>query len=40
MGLPELTPIIIFGLLVVFAIYMGGQACDTAAASRKMNENG
>ena len=35
----NLTPIILFGTLVVLAIIMGGQAMDTAAASRKMNEN-
>lgn len=39
MGLPELTPIIIFTLLVVYATYLGGVACDTAAAARKNNNS-
>lgn len=34
----NLTPIILFGGLFLLALYMGGQAMDTAAASRKMNE--
>ena len=34
----NLTPIILFGALVVLAIILGGQAMDTAVASRKMNE--
>jgi hypothetical protein len=37
MGLPELTPFIVFGLLIVGATYLGGIACDTAAANRKNN---
>jgi len=32
------TPIIIFGALFVLALYLGGQACDTAVAGRKINE--
>ena len=39
MGLPELTPIILFGLLIVGATYLGGVACDTAAANRKSNNS-
>ena len=39
MGLPELTPIILFGLLFVFAIYLGGQAMDAAVEGRKMNKD-
>jgi len=35
----NLTPIIVFGALFVFAIYLGGQAMDTAAASRKLNKD-
>lgn len=35
----NLTPVILFGGLVILAIIFGGQAMDTAAASRKMNEN-
>ena len=31
----SLTPIILFGLLVVFAIIMGGAGMDTAANARK-----
>lgn len=31
----NLTPIILFGTLFVFSIYMGGAACDMAAANRK-----
>jgi len=30
-----LTPIILFGVLVVLAIYMGGAAMDMAAKNRK-----
>ena len=36
----SLTPIILFSALVVLAIIMGGSAMDTAAASRKMNQEG
>jgi hypothetical protein len=32
----SLTPIIVFGGLFIFAIYLGGQAMDTAASSRKL----
>ena len=39
MGLPELTPIILFGLLVVFAIILGGKAMDAAVEGRKMNND-
>ncbi len=31
----SLTPIIIFGLLFLLALYLGGAACDTAAEARK-----
>lgn len=34
----SLTPIIVFGALFILALYLGGQAMDTAAASRKMND--
>ena len=34
----SLTPIILFGGLFIFALYMGGQAMDTAAANRKLNQ--
>lgn len=34
----SLTPIILFGALFVLALYLGGQAMDTAAANRKLNE--
>jgi hypothetical protein len=34
----SLTPIILFGGLFLLALYMGGQAMDTAAANRKLNE--
>jgi len=31
----SLIPIILFGALVILAIYLGGQACDSAAEARK-----
>lgn len=34
-----LTPIILFGALVILAIIMGGSAMDMAAANRKAQEN-
>ena len=34
----SLTPIIVFGALFLLALYLGGQAMDTAAASRKMSD--
>jgi len=33
------TPIIVFGALFIFSIYLGGVAMDTAAASRKLNKD-
>lgn len=39
MLIAKLTPIILFGGLFLLALYLGGQAMDTAASSRKMNEN-
>ena len=35
----SLTPIILFGGLFILALYLGGQAMDTAAANRKLNKN-
>jgi hypothetical protein len=32
----SLTPIIVFGGLFILAMYLGGQAMDTAASSRKL----
>jgi hypothetical protein len=31
----SLTPIIVFGALVILAIYLGGAAMDSAAQARK-----
>ena len=31
------TPFILFGILVVLAIYLGGEACDVAAKARKQS---
>jgi hypothetical protein len=31
----NLTPIILFGSLFILSLYMGGAACDMAAANRK-----
>ena len=36
--LSNLTPIILFGALVVFAIIMGGIAMDEAAKNRKQQQ--
>jgi len=33
------TPIIVFGGLVILAIWMGGAAMDMAAANRKAQKN-
>lgn len=36
--LSDLTPVILFGALVVFAVLLGGTAMDEAAKNRKQQQ--